>query len=480
MDTHPWIIGSPDISGEALRAVTRSLADAGVRTAAADGRVSGPGVAVVSNSDAPARAFLSTLAHSGRRVLAIIHPRAGHAADPWPLLETGASDVLTWEDPDAAVQAASARLTRWAHVESLLNSSLIRDNLVGDSLAWRAFLRSLIEIALFSEAHVLISGETGTGKELAARLIHTLRSTAKKDLVVVDCTTIVPELAGSELFGHERGAYTGADRSRDGAFALADGGTLFLDEVGELPLPLQSQLLRVVQEGTYKRVGGNTWEHTSFRLVCATNRDLRAEVAAGRFRRDLYYRIAGEVCTTPALRQRRDDIVPLALRFLQEATGAQPLLLSAAVREYLLGRDYAGNVRDLKRLAHAIGRRHQGPGPVTIGAIPKEEWGERRALASDSPPLDGVVRRALAEGMGLKDIGRLVEEVAINVATTDTSTLREAASRLGVTERAIQLRRASGRDRASSNGTHHDVVTLVSSGCAAKTKGAHRRTEAGA
>src|SRR4029450_8247587 len=160
----------------------------------------------------------------------------------------------------------------------------------------------------FSQVSVLIVGESGTGKELIARLIHDLDQRRDKgDFVVVDCTTIVPELSGSELFGHERGAFTGAVGTREGAFALADGGTLFLDEVGELPLPLQGQLLRVVQARMYKRVGGNHWHRTEFRLVCATNRDLAREVERDAFRSDFYYRIANWPCRLPPLGERRGD-----------------------------------------------------------------------------------------------------------------------------------------------------------------------------
>src|SRR5262249_683962 len=149
-------------------------------------------------------------------------------------------------------------------------------------------------------------GESGTGKELIARLIHDLDSRpGKPPLVVVDCTTIVPGLSGSEFFGHERGAFTGAINTRDGAFALANGGTLFLDEIGELPQPMQAELLRVIQERKYKRVGSNAWQHTDFRLVSATNMDLESGVAKGAFRGDLYYRIAGWVCRTPPLRERK-------------------------------------------------------------------------------------------------------------------------------------------------------------------------------
>lgn len=141
-------------------------------------------------------------------------------------------------------------------------------------------LRRIVEVACFTTSPLLLEGESGTGKELVARLFHHLDPReGKRDLIVVDCTTIVPTLSGSEFFGHERGAFTGAMSAREGAFAAADRGTLFLDEIGELPLTMQAELLRVIQEGTYKWVGADHWRKTSFRLVCATNRDLEAELA---------------------------------------------------------------------------------------------------------------------------------------------------------------------------------------------------------
>jgi transcriptional regulator with GAF, ATPase, and Fis domain len=153
---------------------------------------------------------------------------------------------------------------------------------------------------------------------MVARLIHNLDSRpGKGNLVVLDCTTVVPSLSGSEFFGHDRGAYTGAVLERKGAFELADGGTLFLDEVGELPAPMQAELLRVVQEGTFKRVGSNLWRKSEFRLICATNRNLEEEQEVGTFRSDFYYRIAGWKLRLPSLRERPDDIVALFLHFYQ-------------------------------------------------------------------------------------------------------------------------------------------------------------------
>jgi transcriptional regulator with GAF, ATPase, and Fis domain len=313
-------------------------------------------------------------------------------------------------------------------------------------------LHQIVEIARFTDVPVLLMGETGTGKELAARLIHTLDAQrAQHELVIVDCTTIVPELSGSELFGHERGAYTGAITTREGAFALANEGTLFLDEVGELPLGLQVQLLRILQEHTYKRVGSNTWHRTDFRLICATNRDLLQEEARGHFRRDLYYRIASWVVHLPSLRERPDDILPLVHHFISQAKpDEEPPELDERVQAYFLTRSYPGNVRDLKNLVLRLVSRHVGPGPITIGDIPVDE---RPTSLGDldgwcDGQMDQAVRRGLSFGVGLKEIRRMVEETAIRIAVDEAGgNLQQAAYKLGVTDRTLQLRRAEERQR---------------------------------
>jgi transcriptional regulator with GAF, ATPase, and Fis domain len=376
-------------------------------------------------------------------------------AGPWRLLAAGASDVFVYDRAARWSVRAAARLERWRHGDGMANSREVRDRLIGDSPRWRAAVRDAIEAACFTEAPVLLTGETGTGKELVARLVHSLDQRRKKrDLVVVDCTTIVPTLSGSEFFGHERGAFTGAVSSRDGAFAQADGGTLFLDEVGELPLALQSELLRVVQEGVYKRVGGNDWRRTSFRLVCATNRDLAAEAAAGAFRHDLLYRIAGSTLRLPSLRERDGDVLPLVRHFLRESSDGEPPELDDAVKELLLTRDYPGNVRDLRQLAARIAYRHVGPGPVTIGELPEEE---RRAATSEpewrGDGFSSAIRRAMAQGVTLREIGSAAADAAIAIALTEEGgNLQRAARRLGLTPRALQLRRAAGRLPPPSTG----------------------------
>ena len=397
---------------------------------------------------------LCDLSHNGQiQVLACCHEAISGEAI-WQLMEAGASDVLVCTKDNLIIHEITARLRRWEAINRLLNSSLVQNALVGTSQTLQTILRQVIEVARFTNVSVLILGESGTGKELLANLIHTLDNrTDKGELVILDCTTIVPELSGSEFFGHERGAFTGAASSRDGVFALANGGTLFLDEVGELSLAMQTQLLRVIQEQTYKRVGGNAWQRTSFRLICATNRDLMTQVQRGEFRADLYYRIASYICRLPPLRERSEDILPLANHFLKKnCTNHNVPAIDKPVQEYLLRRQYPGNVRDLKQVIARMLCRYAGEGPITVGCIPpderpvlSEDWKEWRDIS-----FERAIRIALSRGMGLKTISKNTEETAIRIAVDEANgNLQRAAQRLGVTDRALQLRRAAQRQENS-------------------------------
>lgn len=366
------------------------------------------------------------------------------------LLQAGASDVVSCLEGTRFAEEIMARLARWETVDQLLTAPDVKNELVGDSPAWQAVLRQVVEVARFTDAPILILGESGTGKEGVARFIHQLDSREhKQDLVILDCSTIMPELSGSEFFGHERGAFTGAVAAREGAFAQADRGTLFLDETGELPLHLQAQLLRVIQEQTFKRVGGNAWQRTAFRLVSATNRDLWAQVQEGTFRADLYFRLASFVCRLPPLRKRPEDILPLARHFLKELRpGREPPELDVCVQEYLLNRPYPGNVRDLRQVVARLLCRHAGKGSITVGCIPPDD---RQAWFADTPPwheggFDMAIRQALLQGISLKGISRTAEDSAIRMAVAEAGgNLQQAAQRLGVTDRTLQLRRAAQR-----------------------------------
>ena len=267
--------------------------------------------------------------------------------------------------------------------------------ILGRSAALERVLRQ-VEIVAGTNAGVLILGESGSGKELIARAIHQRSPRAGKPLVKVNCASVPGELFESEFFGHARGAFTGAVRDRVGRFQLADGGSLFLDEVGEIPLELQPKLLRVLQEGEFERVGEEVTRRVNVRVIAATNRDLRREVAEGRFRLDLFYRLSVFPLEVPPLRDRREDIGLLVAHFARQACQRfhvpEPKLTE---RELARAREYAwpGNVRELQNVveravilaqggALLLELPHQGQAESTAPApawevIPEAEWRQR-------------------------------------------------------------------------------------------------------
>ncbi len=239
-----------------------------------------------------------------------------------------------------------------ATVEILETNQL--GDLLGASNTMRRVMARLSRVAL-ADVPVLITGESGTGKELVARAVHAHSNRSNKPFVTVDCGVLSPTLIASELFGHERGAFTGADRQRIGAFERAHGGTLFLDEVGELPAELQPQLLGALERHRFVRVGGQKEIEVDVRVVAATNRDLRAEVNSGTFRMDVYYRLAVVTVLMPALRDRPEDIPLLVDHFLKAAGHAGPVeaIVSAQTLAELQRYRWPGNVRELRNWVEA-------------------------------------------------------------------------------------------------------------------------------
>jgi PAS domain S-box-containing protein len=224
--------------------------------------------------------------------------------------------------------------------------------IIGESPALQKMLAQ-IEAVAETSASVLIQGESGVGKELVAHVIHARSPRSQGPLVKVNCASIPHELFESEFFGHVKGAFTGAHRDRVGRFELADGGTIFLDEVGEIPLDLQSKLLRVLQEREYERVGDDRTHTVNVRVIAATNRDLEQAVAEGRFREDLYYRLSVFPIDVPPLRERGDDVVQIASHFLERTCqqfGHRPLTLSRQQAALLKRYDWPGNIRELKNV----------------------------------------------------------------------------------------------------------------------------------
>jgi DNA-binding NtrC family response regulator len=250
--------------------------------------------------------------------------------------------------------------------------------LLGRSGAMRRLMARIAKVAA-SETSVLLVGESGTGKELAAQAIHEASARSGEPFVVVDCGAIAPTLVASELFGHERGSFTGAERTSHGAFERVRRGTLFIDEVGELPLALQASLLGVLERRRFRRVGGDRDLTTEARVIAATNRDLRAEVNAGRFRLDLYYRLAVVTLELPPLRERTDDLPLLLEHFLRElgSTAEVEDVFDADALAELERHSFPGNVRELRNLVEAT---------LTLGETPA--LGAPRPASSPSLPDD--------------------------------------------------------------------------------------------
>ncbi len=248
---------------------------------------------------------------------------------------------------------------------------------VGKSLAMRQIF-GLLERLAPSDATVLLGGETGTGKDVVARAIHAASPRRERPMIVVDCGAVVGSLIESELFGHEKGAFTGATMARQGAFELADGGTLFLDEIGELPLDLQPKLLRVLEQRSFRPVGGNKERRVDIRVVAATKRNLKMEVERGKFREDLYFRLAVVPIELPPLRERLEDLPLLVERLLAQLSAEHPdqppLEIAPAALNALAEHEWPGNVRELRNvlaraayLARAAGEHELRLGHVPVG-----------------------------------------------------------------------------------------------------------------
>jgi two-component system response regulator HydG len=304
-------------------------------------------------------ALLEELRRRGNDIPVIVATAFGDIQNAVSAMRAGADDYLTKPiEFDALLVAVEKALSQHAlRVEAENLRRQVREEngqglrgLVGSSAAMQRFYATLRKVAP-SRATVLVSGESGTGKGEVAKALHELSPRKSKPFVTVHCAALAENLLESELFGHEKGAFTGADRRRPGRFEVADGGTLFLDEVGEIPLSTQVKLLRVLQERAFERVGGNETIRVDVRLVAATNKDLTEQVGKGAFREDLYYRLAVVSLDMPPLWQRGGDVLLLAEHFLTKYSaenGRSMRGFSAAARRRLLEHRWPGNVRALE------------------------------------------------------------------------------------------------------------------------------------
>ncbi|GAA5066830.1 nitrogen regulation protein NR(I) [Lysobacter panacisoli] len=363
-------------------------------------------------------------------------------------------------DLDEAVALAERTLATTAEAAPQREDAATQeDALIGDTPAMRTLFRAIGRLAQ-APLSVLVTGETGTGKELVARALHRESPRAKSPFVALNTAAIPAELLESELFGHEAGAFTGAQRRHTGRFEQAHGGTLFLDEIGDMPLSLQTRLLRVLAEGEFFRVGGRELIRVDVRVIAATHQDLETLVADGRFRADLLHRLDVVRLRLPPLRERREDIPRLAERFLIAAAGrfdAPAKRFAPAALERLIAYDWPGNVRQLENLCWRLAALAPGD---TIG---REDLDEALAATpgKDSPHVDGDDdwdRRLSAWVRAQLELGRddihaqareRFERALFDAALEHTGGRRtEAAARLGLGRNTLTRKLGPGRRRS--------------------------------
>ena len=317
----------------------------------------------------------------------------------------------------------------------------VGDGVVGGMLGRSPPFQAVLELIARvgpSLASVLLLGESGTGKELAARAVHEASPRAGRPLVVVDCASLPETLFESELFGHERGAFTGAHTARAGLVEAAHGGTLFLDEVGDIPLTMQVKLLRLLESGTYRRVGQTELRRADLRVVAATHRDLRAMVAQGRFREDLYYRLATFPIVLPALRERAQDIPLLARSLLDRVAPGRRLALAPAALRRLVQHPFPGNVRELRNVLERAALLTDGP-VVSAQTVERALAFDHAPAGTSAAPLPAL---GLARGTGQGAASlRGIEDAALRAALqASAGTRRQQAHALGVSPRTLYRR----------------------------------------
>ena len=382
--------------------------------------------------------FLRTYQDRGGTALVLMMSAYGSEDAALAAMKEGAYDYIrkpfSADEVVLALRKAEER-ERLRHTVATLKAQLDSGHapraVLAESTAMKEALALVAKVAEHTTT-VLITGESGTGKEVIARAIHRASPRAANEFVGINCAAIPETLLESELFGYVRGAFTGAAADKAGLFEQASGGTLLLDEIGELPLELQAKLLRVLEEGEIRRVGDQTTRRVDVRLLAATAKDLEAEVAAGRFREDLFYRLHVVRIHLPPLRERREDIAPLARHCLDQLARRllRPLALTPAALAWLEHEEWRGNVRELE---HAIERaavlsNHQPLEPADFQQYPFTKLQAPPPLPAELAPGPGKLRDAL------EATERQVIAAALKAAAGNR---REAADRLGVSLRSL-------------------------------------------
>jgi nitrogen regulation protein NR(I) len=363
-------------------------------------------------------------------------------------LKAGAFDYITKPFEQEELRKVIAKATRAHDLERHnLHASLSdgdRPPLVGESPAMRAIYEMIARVA-DSPSTVLITGESGTGKELIAKALHRGSSRRDRPLIKVNCAAIPKDLVESELFGYERGAFTGAVGAKPGRFELADGGTLFLDEIGEVPVEMQVKLLRALQESEFERVGGIKTLRVDVRLIAATNRDLKALIAEGRFREDLYYRLAVVPIALPPLRDRREDIPLLVRHFIEkydQRLGKRVEGVDEEALELLRAYPWPGNIRELENLMERSVLFADGP-IVHAGALPDSL--REATPAAPMAPVGALGAIAAPSGASMKEIVRqaqaeLERELIARALDETGGNVTRAAKRLQISRKSLQVK----------------------------------------
>ncbi|AKJ03432.1 nitrogen regulation protein NR(I) [Archangium gephyra] len=360
-------------------------------------------------------------------------------------IKAGAFDYVTKPFDQAELSAVIAKAAKAHDVaqRSVRADAKARAAIIGESAQLQEVFKIIDKVA-DTPSTVLINGESGTGKELIASALHGASSRRDKPFIKINCAAIPHNLLESELFGYERGAFTGAVTSKPGRFELADGGTLFLDEIGEIPVEMQVKLLRALQEGEFERVGGIKTTRVDVRLIAATNRDLQAEIEAGRFRKDLYYRLAVVPIVLPPLRERRTDIPMLAGHFVEKYNrklNKKIESISDDAMALLQAYNWPGNIRELENLIERVLLFADGPS-ITAKDLPEPV---RQGSGTPAPALSAAPLEASTGEGGLKDIVRMkaaeLEKDLITKALEETGgNVTRAAKLLQISRKSLQTK----------------------------------------